>query len=331
MNGKMSVEQMQKAKKPVYVTQMYEDILSEEDESDYQIGVDAKPVEPESQPCVDIFDNISECSVPDVTDDFIEYILGDHAIKNNDQCDDNVDDGCNDNVNEHCDDNDDDGCDDNVNEHGDDNVDDGCDDNVNNQCDDNVDDGCDDNVNEHGDDNVNEHGDDNDDDGCDDNVNEHGDDNDDDGCDDNVNDQCDDNVDDECDDNVEDGCGDSVDDGSVEVISISDNDTNDDESRDDDANDDEPRVNDANDDEPQRHGPQIAANKIRTIILTMRSRKTAYTNGRIETERDTEIAHSHAIDPEGIDFVQTAMDIMNEVPEHFRSGKVRIVECDDSA
>ena len=218
-----------------------------------------------------------------------------------------VTDGCDDNVNEHCDDNDDDGCDDNVNEH----------------CDDNDDDGCDDNVNEHCDDN--------DDDGCDDNVNEHGDDNDGDGCDDNVNEHCDDNVHDECDDNVEDGCGDSVDDGSVEVISISDNDANDDEPRDDGANDDEPRVNDANDDEPQRHGPQIAATEIRTIILTMRSRKTAYTNGRIETERDTEIAHSHAVDPEGIDFVQTAMDIMNEVPEHFRSRKVRIVECDDSA
>ena len=308
MNGKMSDEQMQEAKKPVYVTQMYEDISSEEDESDYQISVDAKPVEPESQPCVDIFDNISECSVPDVTDDFIEYILGDHANVNN-QCDDNVDDGCDDNVNNQCDDNADDGCDDNVNEH----------------CDDNVDDGCNDNVNEHCDDN--------DDDGCDDNVNGHGDDNDGDGCDG--------NVDDECDDNVEDGCGDSVDDGSVEVISISDNDANDDEPRDDDANDDEPRdddanddeprVNDANDDEPQRHGPQIAATEIRTIILTMRSRKTAYTNGRIETERDTEIAHSHAVDPEGIDFVQTAMDIMNEVPEHFRSRKVRIVECDDSA
>ena len=29
--------------------------------------------------------------------------------------------------------------------------------------------------------------------------------------------------------------------------------------------------------------------------------------------------------------MQTAMDIMNEVPEHFCSKKKRIVECDDSA
>ena len=97
-----------------------------------------------------------------VTD--IEYILGDRATKNSDQCkcDDNVDDGCDDNVNDQCDDKVDDEFDDNVNDHGDDNDDDGCDDNVNDQCDDNVNDQCDDKVDDECDDNV--------EDGCGDSV-----------------------------------------------------------------------------------------------------------------------------------------------------------------
>ncbi|XP_062599516.1 uncharacterized protein LOC134261054 [Saccostrea cucullata] len=66
-----------------------------------------------------------------------------------------------------------------------------------------------------------------------------------------------------------------------------------------------------------------------TIILKMTKKTTYHSDGNSEIVRDTEISHSETVNPDEVDLVRFATDILNEVPEHFRNQNVRIVELKD--
>ncbi|XP_062606869.1 uncharacterized protein LOC134268629 [Saccostrea cucullata] len=66
-----------------------------------------------------------------------------------------------------------------------------------------------------------------------------------------------------------------------------------------------------------------------TIILKMTKKTTYHSDGNSEIVRDTKISHSETVNPDEVDLVRFATDILNEVPEHFRNQNVRIVELKD--
>ncbi|XP_061165124.1 uncharacterized protein LOC133174101 [Saccostrea echinata] len=66
-----------------------------------------------------------------------------------------------------------------------------------------------------------------------------------------------------------------------------------------------------------------------TIILKMTKKTIYHSDGNSEIVRDTEISHSETVNPDEVDLVKFATDILNEVPEHFRNRKVRIVELNE--
>ena len=71
--------------------------------------------------------------------------------------------------------------------------------------------------------------------------------------------------------------------------------------------------------------PQIRKS---VIVLCMQKNTRIYPNGYTEVTRDTNISHSRDIDLSVERYEDIALDILNEVPQHFYDRNVRVVEID---
>ncbi|XP_062592270.1 uncharacterized protein LOC134253704 [Saccostrea cucullata] len=67
-----------------------------------------------------------------------------------------------------------------------------------------------------------------------------------------------------------------------------------------------------------------------TICLILNKVTTTFPDGKIEVSRDSQILYSEDIDPENVDFNSVASEVFEEVKEHCREGKTRVIRGDFS-
>lgn len=74
---------------------------------------------------------------------------------------------------------------------------------------------------------------------------------------------------------------------------------------------------------------QVVFENVVTVTLTLTCRNTHFSDGHIETVRDSSIFYSEGINPENIDFQRLVMGVLNEIPEHLRQSNTRFTSAEE--
>ncbi|CAC5420602.1 unnamed protein product [Mytilus coruscus] len=74
----------------------------------------------------------------------------------------------------------------------------------------------------------------------------------------------------------------------------------------------------------------VVATTTTTVILTLIRKDLAYSDGSMETTRNSTVSYSTGVDPESIDFEHLVMTVIDEIPNHFKKKTSRYTSSNTS-